>query len=429
MTASDTHTAIDAVVRIEWARLVATLARYTGDVGLAEELAQDAVVAALEQWPGSGVPTSPGAWLTTVAKRRAIDLFRRNRDLERKYAQIGRDLETPAVFDQAVFDQAAGEDIDDDMLRLIFTACHPVLAVPARVALTLRLLGGLTTAEIARAYLVPEPTIAQRIVRAKKTLAKAKVPFETPDSQQRPSRLSSVLEVMYLIFNEGYSATAGDDWMRPDLCHEALRLSRLLAQLAPAEPEVHGLVALMEIQASRIAARTGPSGQPVLLLDQDRTRWDRLLINRGLAALERAEKLGGAGGPYALQAAIAACHARAFRPGDTDWARITELYGVLATVMPSPVVELNRAVALSMAFGPQAGLDLVDQLVGEPALRDYHLLASVRGDLLMKLGRPAEAQAEFERAAQLTRNGPERELTAARARMAEAARTAAAPEG
>ena len=418
MTASDTHTAIDAVVRIEWARLVATLARYTGDVGLAEELAQDAVVAALEQWPGSGVPARPGAWLTTVAKRRAIDLFRRNRDLEGKYAQIGRDLETPAVLDQAVFDQAAGEDIDDDMLRLIFTACHPVLAVPARVALTLRLLGGLTTAEIARAYLVAEPTIAQRIVRAKKTLAQAKVPFETPDSQQRPSRVSSVLEVMYLIFNEGYSATAGDDWMRPDLCHEALRLGRLLAQLAPAEPEVHGLVALMEIQASRIAARTGPSGQPVLLLDQDRTRWDRLLISRGLAALERAERLGGAGGPYALQAAIAACHARAFRAGDTDWARITELYGVLATVMPSPVVELNRAVALSMAFGPQAGLDLVDQLVGEPALRDYHLLASVRGDLLMKLGRAAEAQAEFERAAELTRNGPERELTATRAREA-----------
>ena len=427
MTGSDTHAAIDAVVRIEWARLVATLGRYTGDVGLAEELAQDAVVAALEQWPGSGVPASPGAWLTTVAKRRAIDLFRRNRELERKYAQIGRELETAgdqaaefgeAVFDKAVFDQTAGDDIDDDMLRLIFTACHPVLAVPARVALTLRLLGGLTTAEIARAYLVPEPTIAQRIVRAKKTLAKARVPFETPDSQQRPSRLSSVLEAMYLIFNEGYSATAGDDWMRPDLCQEALRLGRLLTQLAPAEPEVHGLVALMEIQASRIAARTGPSGQPVLLLDQDRTRWDRLLINRGLAALEHAEKLGGAEGPYALQAAIAACHARAFRAGDTDWARITELYGILASVMPSPVVELNRAVALSMAFGPQAGLDLVDQLVGEPTLRGYHLLASVRGDLLMKLGRPAEAQAEFERAAALTRNGPERELTATRARQA-----------
>ena len=321
MTGSETHAAVDAVVRIEWARLVATLARYTGEVGLAEELAQDAVVAALEQWPGSGVPANPGAWLTTVAKRRAIDLFRRNRELERKYAQIGRDLPME-------FDQAAGDDIDDDMLRLIFTACHPVLAVPARVALTLRLLGGLTTAEIARAYLVPEPTIAQRIVRAKKTLASANVPFETPDSAQRPSRLSSVLEAMYLILNEGYSATAGEDWMRPDLCHEALRLGRLLAQLAPAEPEVHGLAALMEIQASRIAARTGPSGRPVLLLDQDRTRWDRLLINRGLAALDRAEKLGGAHGPYTLQAAIAACHARAFRAADTDWARITELYGI-----------------------------------------------------------------------------------------------------
>jgi RNA polymerase sigma factor (sigma-70 family) len=432
VTGADAHAAVDAVVRIEWARLVATLGRYTGDVGLAEELAQDAVVAALERWPGSGVPANPGAWLTTVAKRRAIDLFRRNRELERKYAQIGRDLETEfdqavfdqAVFDQAVFDQAAGDDIDDDMLRLIFTACHPVLAVPARVALTLRLLGGLTTAEIARAYLVPEPTIAQRIVRAKKTLAKARVPFETPDSQQRPSRLSSVLEAMYLIFNEGYSATAGDDWMRPDLCQEALRLGRLLARLAPAEPEVHGLVALMEIQASRIAARTGPSGQPVLLLDQDRARWDRLLINRGLAALERAEKLGGAQGPYALQAAIAACHARAFRAGDTDWARIAGLYGILASVLPSPVVELNRAVALSMAYGPQAGLDLVDQLVAEPSLRGYHLLASVRGDLLMKLGRPAEAQAEFERAAALTRNGPERELTAMRAQEARRARTA-----
>ena len=312
---------------MEWARLVATLARYTGDVGLGEELAQDAVVAALEQWPDSGVPASPGAWLTTVAKRRAIDLFRRNRELERKYAQIGRDAATAG---DGPFDQAAGDDIDDDMLRLIFTACHPVLTVPARVALTLRLLGGLTTAEIARAYLVPEPTIAQRIVRAKKTLGQAHVPFETPDGQQRPARLSSVLEVMYLIFNEGYSATAGDDWTRPDLCHEAVRLGRLLAQLAPAEPEVHGLVALMEIQASRLRARTGPSGEPVLLLDQDRARWDRLLINRGLAALARAEQLGGAHGPYALQAAIAACHARAFRPEDTDWARITQLYGVLA---------------------------------------------------------------------------------------------------
>ena len=421
MTGSQAHAAIDAVVRLEWARLVASLAHYTGDVGLAEELAQDAVVAALEQWPARGVPDRPGAWLTTVAKRRAIDLFRRNRDLERKYDQIGRALDGagPGPGGDLTGGHLTGDpvgDIDDDMLRLIFTACHPVLAVPARVALTLRLLGGLSTAEIARAYLVPEPTVAQRIVRAKKTLGQARVPFETPDREQRPARLASVLEVMYLVFNEGYSATAGDDWMRPDLCTEALRLGRLLAQLAPAEPEVHGLVALMEIQASRIPARTGPPGEPVLLLDQDRTRWDQLLISRGLAALARAEQLGGQDGPYALQAAIAACHARAFRPEDTDWARITQLYGVLATVQPSPVVELNRAVALSMASGPQAGLDLVDQLAGEPALRGYHLLASVRGDLLMKLGRPAEAQAEFERAAALTRNGPERELLARRAR-------------
>jgi RNA polymerase sigma factor (sigma-70 family) len=420
VSASKTHAAIDAVVRMEWARLIAGLAHYTNDVGLAEELAQDAVVAALEQWPESGVPRNPGAWLMTVAKRRAIDLFRRNRELERKYAQIGRDLETAGEGLTPDFDQALSSDIDDDMLRLIFTACHPVLAVPARVALTLRLLGGLTTAEIARAYLVPEPTIAQRIVRAKKTLAKAHIPFEAPDPEQRPARLSSVLEVIYLIFNEGYSATAGEDWMRPTLCQEALRLGRGLAQLAPAEPEVHGLLALMEIQASRIRARTGPSGEPVLLLDQDRARWDRLLINRGLAALVRAEELGGASGPYALQAAIAACHARAFRPEDTDWARITGLYAVLANVLPSPVVELNRAVAVSMAFGPQAGLDLVDQLSAEPSLRGYHLLSSVRGDLLMKLGRPAEARAEFERAAGLARNGPERQLTATRARSAEA---------
>ena len=423
MTGSQAHAAIDAVVRLEWARLVATLAHYTGDVGLAEELAQDAVVAALEQWPARGVPDRPGGWLTTVAKRRAIDLFRRHRDLERKYDQIGRALDGTGPGGDLTGGDLDGDavgDIDDDMLRLIFTACHPMLAVPARVALTLRLLGGLSTAEIARAYLVPEPTVAQRIVRAKKTLGQAHVPFETPDREQRPARLASVLEVMYLIFNEGYSATAGDDWMRPDLCAEALRLGRLLAQLAPAEPEVHGLVALMEIQASRIPARTGPPGEPVLLLDQDRTRWDQLLISRGLAALGRAEQLGGQDGPYALQAAIAACHARAFRPEDTDWVRITQLYGVLATVQPSPVVELNRAVALSMAFGPQAGLELVDQLAGEPALRGYHLLASVRGDLLMKLGRPAEAQAEFERAAALTRNGPERELLARRARQARA---------
>jgi len=415
---------------MEWARVVATLARYTGDVGLAEELAQDAVVAALEQWPRDGVPARPGAWLTTVAKRRAIDLFRRNRELEQRYAQLGRELETAGPPTGPDPELAAGDEIDDDMLRLIFTACHPVLAVPARVALTLRLLGGLTTAEIARAYLVPEPTIAQRVVRAKKTLAEARVPFATPDRRQRPARLSSVLEALYLIFNEGYSATAGTDWTRPDLCHEALRLGRLLAQLAPAEAEVHGLVALMEIQSSRLAARTGPGGRPVLLLDQDRNRWDRLLISRGLAALARADQLTAAAGPaeagpaeatpgpYALQAAIAACHARAFHADDTDWVQITDLYTTLAQVMPSPVVELNRAVALSMAAGPQAGLDLADQLASEPSLRDYHLLASVRGDLLMKLNRPAEAQAAFERAAELTRNGPERDLVLRRAREA-----------
>ncbi len=405
---------------MESARLIAGLARYTGDIGLAEELAQDAVLAALEQWPESGVPRNAGAWLMTVAKRRAIDQFRRNRELQHKYAQIGRALEAEGDSVTPDFDRAFSDDIDDDLLRLVFTACHPVLAVQARVALTLRVLGGLSTAEIARAYLVPEPTVAQRIVRAKKTLARAQVPFEVPGAAERPARLSSVLEVIYLIFNEGYSATAGDDWMRPALCEDALRLGRILAQLTPAEPEVHGLVALLEIQASRVRARTGPSGEPVLLLDQDRGRWDRLLINRGLAALARAEELGGARGPYALQAAIAACHARALRPEDTDWRRITELYAVLVEVLPSPVIELNRAVAVSMAFGAQAGLDLVDALVAEPALRGYHLLPSVRGDLLMKLGRPDEARAEFERAARLTRNEPERELSAERARAAEA---------
>ncbi len=414
--------AIETVIRLESARLIAGLARYAGgDIGLAEELAQDAFVAALEQWPSDGVPLNPGAWLMTVAKRRAVDQFRRNRELDRKYAEIGRALESESDDGTAGFDRAVSDDIDDDLLRLIFTACHPVLSVRARVALTLRLLGGLTTAEIARAYLVPEATIAQRIVRAKKTLASAHVPFETPDSQERPARLASVLEVIYLIFNEGYSATAGDDWMRPALCHEALRLGRLLAQLAPDEAEVHGLVALMEIQSSRIAARTGPNGEPVLLLDQDRTGWDQLLIGRGLAALARADELGGQRGPYVLQAAIAACHARAYRAEQTDWVRITELYGVLAEVMPSPIVELNRAVAVSMAFGPQAGLDLVDQLAAEPSLRGYHLLPSVRGDLLMKLGRLAQAQAEFERASVLTANAKERELTEQRARSAAAA--------
>ncbi len=418
MADSAAHAAIESVVRMESARLIAGLARYTGDVGLAEELAQDAVVAALEQWPAEGVPRNPGAWLMTVAKRRAVDLFRRNHELRLKYAQIGRVLEAEGEAVTPDFDRAFSDDIDDDLLRLIFTACHPVLAVPARVALTLRLLGGLTTAEIARAYLIPEPTIAQRIVRAKRALARAQVPFEVPPSAERPARLASVLEVIYLIFNEGYSATAGDDWMRPALCAEALRLARLLAGVAPGEPEAHGLAALLEIQASRIPARSGPSGQPVLLLDQDRARWDRLLINRGLAALDRVAQLGGAEGPYALQAAIAACHARAFRAQETDWPRIAGLYAVLARRSPSPVVELNRAVAVSMAYGPQAGLDLVDQLTAEPALRTYHLLPSVRGDLLMKLGRADEARAEFERAAALTQNAAERELSAQRARAA-----------
>jgi RNA polymerase sigma factor (sigma-70 family) len=419
VTGSPTHTAIETVIRLESSRLIAGLARYAGgDIGIAEELAQDAVVAALEQWPREGVPANPGAWLMTVAKRRAVDQFRRNRELERKYAQIGRALETEADDGTAALDHAVADDIDDDLLRLIFISCHPVLPVTARVALTLRLVGGLATAEIARAYVVPEPTIAQRIVRAKRTLAAAHIPFETPDGQERPARLSSVLEVIYLIYNEGYSATAGDDWMRPDLCYEALRLGRLLAGLAPAEPEVHGLAALMEIQSSRIAARTGPSGKPVLLLDQDRARWDRLLINRGLAALARAEELGGSHGPYVLQAAIAACHARAFRPDETDWVLITRLYTELAEVAPSPIVELNRAVAVSMAAGPAAGLALVDQLAAEPALRNYHLLPSVRGDLLLKLGRADEAKAEFQRASELTQNARERELSAQRARTA-----------
>ena len=418
--------AVETVIRLESARLIAGLARYTGDLGLAEDLAQDAVVAALEQWPAEGIPRTPGAWLMTVAKRRAVDLFRRNRELERRYAQLGRDLEAEAAGSGLA--AADPDEINDDLLRLVFTACHPVLPAASRVALTLRVLGGLTTAEIARAYLLPEATIAQRIVRAKRSLASEKVPFEVPGPAERPVRLAAVLEVIYLIFNEGYSATAGDDWMRPALCSDAVRLARVLAQLMPSEPEVHGLAALVELQASRLAARAGPDGQPVLLLDQDRARWDRLLINRGLAALDRAQQLGGSRGPYALQAAIAACHARAFRPADTDWAQITDLYGVLAEVLPGPVVELNRAVALAMSRGPQAGLDHLDALAAEPALRGYHLLPSVRGDLLMKLGRPAEAAQEFARAASLTGNVAERELSAARAREAgEQARAAEGP--
>ena len=412
---SETHRAIDAVWRIESPRLIAGLARLVRDVGLAEDLAQDALVAALERWPEAGVPDNPGAWLMAVAKRRAIDVLRRRTLLERKEAEIGHEID--AQLERAVpdLDAAIDDHVGDDLLRLVFMACHPVLSTEARVALTLRLLGGLTTPEIARAFLVPEPTVAQRIVRAKRTLAEARVPFEVPRGDELAARLSSVLGVLYLIFNEGYTATAGDDWMRPALCEDALRLGRIVAELVPAEPEVHGLVALMEIQASRSGARIGPSGAPVLLLDQDRGRWDRLLIRRGLAALERAEALGGALGPYALQAAIAACHARARTPGETDWARIAALYDALAELTPSPVVELNRAVALSMAFGPAAGLELVDALVSEPTLRGYHLLPSVRGDLLAKLGRLDEARAEFERAATLTRNARERELLLERA--------------
>ncbi len=375
MTVSDTHRTIDAVWRIESARLIAGLARMVRDVGLAEELAQDALVAALEKWPQSGVPDNPGAWLMATAKHRAIDRLRRSKLAQRKHEELGRELETEWEDSAAEFEAALDDDIGDDLLRLVFTACHPVLSTEARVALTLRLLGGLTTDEIARAFLVPEPTIAQRIVRAKRTLAEARVPFEVPRGDELVERLSSVLGVIYLIFNEGYSATAGDDWMRPALCDEALRLGRIVAELVPQEPEVHGLVALMEIQASRAHARVDASGTPVLLLDQDRARWDHVLIGRGLAALERAGKLGGARGPYALQAAIAACHARAHVAEETDWARIAALYDALAQLSPSPVVELNRAVALSMAFGPAAGLELVDTLTSEPALANYHLLA------------------------------------------------------
>jgi len=386
------------------------------DVGLAEELAQDALVAALEQWPESGIPDNPGAWLMVAAKHRAIDHFRRNKLLERKHEELGRELEIRQEAAVADFDAAIDDDIGDDLLRLVFTACHPVLSSEARVALTLRLLGGLTTDEIARAFLVPEPTVAQRIVRAKRTLAEARVPFEVPRGGELAARLSSVLEVIYLIFNEGYSATAGEDWMRPALCEDALRLGRILAELAPNESEVHGLVALMEIQASRSAARLGRSGEPILLLDQNRGQWDQLLIHRGLTALERAEQLGGATGTYAMQAAIAACHARARTAAETDWKRIAALYDSLAQLMPSPIVELNRAVAHAMAFGPTAGLELIDIVASEPSLKSYHLLPSVRGDFLFKLGRSAEAQAEFERAASLTRNARERELLLDRAR-------------
>jgi RNA polymerase sigma-70 factor (ECF subfamily) len=417
MTASDTHRAIDAVWRIESARLIAGLARIVRDVGLAEELAQDALVAALEQWPQSGVPDNPGAWLMGTAKHRAIDLLRRMTVLERKHGELAHRLDTQGDLSAPDLDASIDDEVGDDLLRLVFTSCHPVLSTEARVALTLRLLGGLTTEEIARAFLAPLATIAQRIVRAKRTLAETHVPFELPPRSELAGRLASVLEVLYLVFNEGYSATAGDDWMRPALCEDALRLGRILAELMPAESEVHGLVALMEIQASRTGARTSPSGAPILLLDQDRSRWDQLLIRRGLAALARADELGGALGPYALQAAIAACHARARSAAETDWARIVALYDALAQVAPSPVVELNRAVALGMAFGPAAGLELADSLTSEPALQNYHLLASVRGDLLAKLGRPSEARAEFERAAALTRNARERELLLARAAL------------
>ena len=415
MAATDTHRAIDAVWRIESARLIAGLMRMVRDVGVAEDLAHDALVAALEQWPKSGVPDNPGAWLMAAAKHRAIDHFRRNQLLDRKHAELGRELEAQemAVPD---LDAALDDNIGDDLLRLMFISCHPVLSTEARLALTLRLLGGLTTDEIARAFLVSESTVAQRIVRAKRTLSERRVPFEVPRGVELAARLSSVLEVIYLIFNEGYTATAGDDWMRPALCEDALRLGRILAELAPREPEVHGLVALMEIQASRSGARTGPSGEPILLLDQNRARWDQLLIRRGLAALERAEKLSGVRGPYALQAAIAACHARAHTAEETDWARIAGLYDELAQVSPSPVVELNRAVAVAMAFGPAAGLEIVDMLSAEPSLDTYHLLPSVRGDLLAKLGRFEEARAEFEHAASLTRNARERNLLLERAR-------------
>ena len=416
-TASDsaTNRAIEAVFRIESPRLIAGLARIVRDVGAAEELAQEALVTALEKWPETGVPDNPGAWLMATAKNRAIDELRRGKRLERKHEELGRDMDAERDDAVAIAENAVDDDIGDDLLRLIFTSCHPVLATEARVALSLRLLCGLTTPEIARAFLVPEPTIAQRIVRAKRTLAEAQVPFEVPRGTELAPRLASVLEVIYLVFNEGYAATAGDDWMRPALCEDALRLGRILAELQPREPEVHGLVALMEIQASRARARRGPTGEPILLLEQNRALWDQMLIRRGLAALERAEALGGARGPYALQAALAACHARARTADETDWARIVGLYGALGELTPSPIIELNRAVALAMLMGPAAGLAIVDGLRNEPALARYHLLPSVRGDLLMKLGRRDEARAEFERAAALTENVRERKLLLDRA--------------
>jgi RNA polymerase sigma factor (sigma-70 family) len=412
----DTHRAIEAVWRIESARLVAGLARWSRNVDLAEELAQEALVTALEKWPETGVPDNPGAWLMATAKRKGIDRFRKVQLHERKQDEIVYELDGVPVPHEEELVAGLDDDVGDDLLRLVFTACHPVLSTEARVALTLRLLGGLTTPEIARAFLVPEPTVAQRIVRAKKSLADARVPYEVPRGEELAARLASVLEVVYLVFNEGYAATAGEDWIRPSLCNEALRLGRILAGLAPAEPEVHGLVALMEIQASRLPARTGPDGEPILLLDQDRARWDRLLVRRGLAALERAVRLGGARGPYLLQAEIAACHARARTAAETDWSRIAAFYAELATVAPSPVVELNRAVAVGMAEGPAAGLERVDRLRDEPKLRGYHLLPAVRADLLAKLGRLEEARAELERAVTLTRN--EREIALLRERAA-----------
>jgi RNA polymerase sigma-70 factor (ECF subfamily) len=414
MVESNIQCIVETVWRMESAKIIAKLARMLRDVGLAEELAQDALVTALEQWPKSGVPSNPGAWLMATAKNRALDQLRRFKLLQRKHQIIAQEAEFLAT-EMPAPDEARADDVGDDLLRLIFIACHPVLSTEARVALTLRLLGGLTTAEIARAFLLTEPTIAQRIVRAKRALAEAHVPFELPQKEDLATRLASVLEVIYLIFNEGYAATTGAEWMRPALCEEALRLGRILAELAPDEPEVHGLIALMEIQASRARARVGPSGEPILLLEQDRARWDQLLIRRGLTALERAEGLGGALGPYALQAAVAACHARARAPGETDWVRIVALYDALAQLAPSPVVDLNRAVAVSMAFGPAAALEIVDDLSGDSRLRSYHLLPSVRGDLLEKLGRFEEARTEFTRAAALAQNGRERSLLLGRA--------------